>query len=217
MRFFMKNRIILFFVILFFSCGDDGPNCPGDITLPVSINPYKPYYNVGDTISISSKFHKLLYDQKTEKYYDASGYRFSPYIELFTIDSSSEYNSYSKINELAIYHIPENNSIFEIALGALFGEYRLFMDTLSINVKLILIKKGFRMLRFGSLSTGDGHLQNNYDFNCNGREITSRISEPNKNNIQLLQNFRTNKRNNWILSDSINRFYNRAGYCFEVR
>ncbi|MBK8153928.1 MAG: hypothetical protein IPK61_13415 [Saprospiraceae bacterium] len=137
----MKNRIILFFVILFFSCGDDGPNCPGDITLPVSINPYKPYYNVGDTISISSKFHKLLYDQKTEKYYDASGYRFSPYIELFTIDSSSEYNSYSKINELAIYHIPENNSIFEIALGALFGEYRLFMDTLSINVKLILIKK----------------------------------------------------------------------------
>ncbi|MBK8153929.1 MAG: hypothetical protein IPK61_13420 [Saprospiraceae bacterium] len=118
---------------------------------------------------------------------------------------------------MAIYHIPENNSIFEITLGALFGEYRLFMDTLSINVKLILIKKGFRMLRFGSLSTGDGHLQNNYDFNCNGREITSRISEPNKNNIQLLQNFRTNKRNNWILSDSINRFYNRAGYCFEVR
>ena len=213
----MKILPIYLIILSFSSCIFDGPNCPGDITLPVTISPYKSYYSIGDTICITSKFHKMIYDLKTEKFYDASNYRFSPYIELFTIDSSSEYNSYSKINELALYHIPENNSIFEIALGALFGEYRLFMDTLSINVKLILIKKGFRMLRFGSLSTGDGHLQNNYDFNCNGREIISRISEPNKNNIQLLQNFRTNTRNNWILSDSINRFYNRAGYCFEVR
>ena len=214
----MKNCIILFILILSFSsCIFDGPNCPGDMTLPVSINPYKPYYNIGDTITISSKFHKLLYDQKTEKFYDASGYKFSPFVQLFAVDSSTEYNSYSRINELALYYNSFGDSIFKESLGELVGEYRLLGDTLNVNIKIICIKKGYMMFRIGSLSSGDGHLQNNYQFNCRGREINFHLKFPENNNIQLLQKFRSNERNNWILSDSVNRFYNYAGYCFEVR
>ncbi len=138
----MKNRIILFFVILFFSCGDDGSSCPGDMTLPVTISPYKPYYNIGDTITISSKFHKLIYDQKTEKFYDASGYRFSPIIVLSALDSANipyrgtQFAHYAELIvddslkfELNSFSRPENSSYLN-------GEYSIHRDSIFFEIKL---------------------------------------------------------------------------------
>lgn len=212
----MKLFFLFIIILNLFSCGDDGRNCPGDIKLPIEIVPYNLFYSVGDTITLTSKFHKLIHDNKTDNFYDASFYRFSPYVQLFALDSSVEYNSYSRIKELANYFINSEGNKFNVSLGELVGEYRLIGDTLDINIKLIFLRKGFMMLRFGSLSSGDSQLQNNYQFNCRGRDINFSLESSN-NNIEILQKFRSNERNSWILSDSINRFYNHAGYCFEVR
>lgn len=212
-----KILIKFYILVLLSSCGDNGSNCPGDMKLPIEIIPYKLFFNIGDTITLSSKFHKLIYDQKTDKYYDATNYKFSPFIQLFTLDSSAEYNSYSRINELAVYNSNFGCGAFKESLGELVGEYQLIGDTFNLNINLVCIKNGNRMLRFGSLSSGDGHLQNNYKFNCRGRKINFYLAFPKVNNIQLLQQFRSNERNDWILSDPINRFINYAGYCFEVR
>ena len=217
----MKNCIILFILILSFSsCIFDGPNCPGDMTLPVSINPYKPYYNIGDTITISSKFHKLLYDQKTEKYYDASGYRFSPIIELSSLDSMygtfegsqiQKFTYFIMCDSLGLDYIYTNNK------SALAGEYSLIKDSIEIEVKLVLQKVGNFWIKISSLSSGDSHLQNNYMFNCRGRLIFFNLESPKENNIHLMEKYRSIYPNEYYLSDSINRFYNHAGYCFQVR
>ena len=216
----MKNCIILFFVILFFSCGDDGPNCPGDMTLPVSIYPYKPYYNIGDTITISSKFHKLLYDQKTEKYYDASDYKFSPNIGFESIDSMYGPFEGSQIKKFTNFIKSNNvniNYLYVKGESSLVGEYSLLNDSIEIEVKLVLQKVGNFWIKISSLSSGDSHLQNNYQFNCRGRLIFFNLESPKENNIYLMEKYRSIYPNDYYLSDSINRFYNHAGYCFEVR
>ena len=216
----MKYCIILFFVILFFSCGDDGPNCPGDMTLPVSIYPYKPYYNIGDTITISSKFHKLLYDQKTEKYYDASDYKFSPNIDFESIDSMYGPFEGSQIKKFTNFIKSNNvniNYLYVKGESSLVGEYSLLNDSIEIEVKLVLQKVGNFWIKISSLSSGDSHLQNNYQFNCRGRLIFFNLESPKENNIYLMEKYRSIYPNDYYLSDSINRFYNHAGYCFEVR
>jgi len=216
----MKSLIAVILIGFLFSCGDDGPNCPGDINLPVEITPFKLFYKIGDTIKISSKFYKLVYDYKTDEFYDATNYKFTPIIYMNTLDSAEEYNWKSKINEICTF---VNNSHYNMNIefsndqGAVVGEYILFKDSLEFEVELILKTNGYFSFRVGSLSSGDGHLQNNYIFNCRGRKIIFNLVYPVGNNFQLLQKFRTKERNEWILSDSINRFYNHAGYCFEVR
>ena len=219
----MKNCIILFFVILFFSCGDDGPNCPGDMTLPVSIYPYKPYYNIGDTITISSKFHKLLYDQKTEKFYNASDYRFSPIIELSALDSANipyrgtQFAHYAELIVddslkfgLSSFSRPENSSYLN-------GEYSIDGDSIYFDIKFKLNRKANLWLYIESGYSRNCSLQRNCMFNCRpGREILFNLSSPD-NNIELMRKYRFIDPNYSVLSDSITKFYNRASYCFEVR
>ena len=219
----MKNCIILFFVILFFSCGDDGPNCPGDMTLPVSIYPYKPYYNIGDTITISSKFHKLLYDQKTEKFYNASDYRFSPIIELSALDSANipyrgtQFAHYAGLIVddslkfgLSSFSRPENSSYLN-------GEYSIDGDSIYFDIKFKLNRKANLWLYIESGYSRNCSLQRNCIFNCRpGREILFNLSSPD-NNIELMRKYRFIDPNYSVLSDSITKFYNRASYCFEVR
>ncbi|MFN8279146.1 MAG: hypothetical protein U0V49_02580 [Saprospiraceae bacterium] len=216
MRYFPLSIIL----VLLYSCGDDGPNCPGDISLPVEISPFKPYYSIGDTVTISSKFYALIYDQKTEKFYNSINYRFTPIIYLNTIDSSDEYNWKSKVHELSTFIQQSNegmNLIVSAEQGVITGEYNLAKDSLYLSVQLILKSAGLMSLRIGSLTSGDSHLQNNYHFGCRGREITFCLKSPAEDNIKLLQQHRSNERNNWILADSIGRFKQYAGYCFEVK
>ncbi len=216
----MNSFVKFIFIFLLISCGDDGPNCPGDMFLPINIGPYKPYYNLGDKIVISSKFNKLLFDEKTNRFYDVSNYKFVPLISMNTLDSANDYNWKSKINEICFFIGQDKYNMKQLSSGdesAIVGEYNFLNDTLEFEVKLILNHSGYFALSTESLSSGDGRLQNNYKFNCRGQEIKFELLLPNNNNIQLMQQFRSKERNNWILSDSINRYFNYAGYCFEVR
>ena len=216
----MKNCIILFFVILFFSCGDDGPNCPGDIKLPVTISPYKLHYNIGDTITISSKFHKLLYDQKTEKFYDASKYNIGPLVSLISLDNTETNLLGSQVIQNSKFIKLDSSKMYLSYSGkenAITGEYDILHDSLMFKIILILNKNGNFWFKTESLTSGDSHLQNNYQFNCRGRLIFFNLESPKENNIFLMEKYRSIYPNDYYLSDSINRFYNYAGYCFEVR
>ncbi|MBK8153925.1 MAG: hypothetical protein IPK61_13400 [Saprospiraceae bacterium] len=215
----MKYIFISIFLINIISCGDDGPNCPGDMTLPVSINPYKPYYNIGDTITISSKFHKLLYDQKTEKYYDASGYRFSPIIELSSLDSMygtfegsqiQKFTYFIMCDSLGLDYIYTNNK------SALAGEYSLIKDSIEIEVKLVLQKVGNFWIKISSLSSVTAIYRITICLIV-GVDLSFNLESPKENNIHLMEKYRSIYPNEYYLSDSINRFYNHAGYCFQVR
>lgn len=215
----MKSLFVLILIINLLSCGDDGPNCPGDIVLPISILPKATIYNIGDTITVFSKIYKLIYDQKTEKLYDASSYRFAPIISFYDLDSSIEYNG-SQMALYCDYIMKDSSKMYIISSereSAIVGEYSLENDSLYFIINLKLKKKGYYWLHFESLSSGDSHLQNNYKFNCRGREITFNLEFSGDGNIELMQKFRSRKPNDFFLADSISRFYNHAGYCFEVR
>lgn len=202
------------------SCGDDGPNCPGNISLPLWVSPYKPYYSIGDTIIISSRFHKLIYDSKTEKYYDASTYKFSPTVSIEYIDSANIPFKGSQIENIADYMKEDNSGMNYLRVenrSSIAGEYGLRQDTINFSIRLRLKVPGAFWISTSSLSSGDSHLQNNFYFGCRGRQITFYLMSPKESNIYLMQNLRSIYPNDYILSDSIHRFYNRAGYCFEVR
>lgn len=216
MKYFFRFLIIFFL----FSCGDNGERCPGDMLLPIIVSPYKLYYNKGDTISISSKFHKLIYDEKTDKFYNASTYSFLPTISFYTLDNKEMNLQGSQLIQYCNF-IKQDSSKMRLGNSNIdsyvIGEYTLENDTLLFEVKLQLTRKGFFWLSFESLTSGDSHLQNNYIFNCRGRAIIFELIPIEENNISLLQKFRKIEPNDYYLADSINRFYNHAGYCFEVR
>lgn len=216
----MKVLIAFLLIVNLISCGDDGPNCPGDITLPVEISPYKLFYNIGDTISVSSKFYKLIYDKKTDKYYNASKYKFSPLISIYTLDNDSTNKMGSQLLTYCNF-IKTNNSNMGISMNSqetlISGEYAINTDSIQFDFKLVLIRPGFYWIWNESLTSGDGHLQNNYQFNCRGREIYFDLIFPIENNIELMQKFRNLDPNKRILLDSVNYFYKKAGFCFEVR
>ena len=216
----MKLFFLFIIILNLFSCGDDGPNCPGDMVLPVNINPYKEVYEIGDTIIVTSRFHKLIYDLKTEKLFDASKYNFSPKIEFHSLDSANGPYEGSQIEKYTDYLNQDISTLkyFYIEKStAIAGEYEVRNDSIYFKVKLKLKKTGNFWIRISSLSTGDSHLQNNYKFNCRGRYINFELESPKENNIGLMQKFRSIYPNDYYLSDSIHRFYNHAGYCFEVR
>lgn len=216
----MKFLIVFFLIINIISCGDDGPNCPGDMSLSIEISPYKPYYNIGDTITISSKFYKLIYDKKTDKFYNASTYNFAPIISLTSLDNAETNRLGSQVVQYSDFIKNKDSNMNIIYAGvenAIAGDYRVESDSLNFQINLKLNKAGYFRLEIESLSTGDGHLQNNYHFGCRGRQITFYLMSPKESNIHLMQNLRSIYPNDYILSDSIHRFYNRAGYCFEVR
>ncbi len=216
----MKVIIAFFLILNLVSCGDDGPECPGDMNVPVEISPYKFYYNIGDTITVTSKFYKLIYDQKTDKYYDASNYKFSPLISIYTLDNDSTNKLGSQVLTYCNF-IKISNSNLIISKNSqeslISGEYAFNSDSLQFAFKLVFIRPGFYWIWTESLSSGDGHLQNNYQFNCRGREIYFKLFIPVDNNMQLMQKFRNLDPNKRILSDSVNYFYRKGGYCFEVR
>ena len=216
----MNSFVKFIFIFLLISCGDDGPNCPGDMFLPVEISPYKPYYNVGDTITFSSIIHKLIYDKKTDKFYDASNYSFGPIISVFSLDSINRYGFKSQVNLYCDFIRQDDFRMFVDTLENktfIGGDYLLEKDSLGILFKLKLEKSGFYWISTDSWTTGDSYLQNNHRFNCRGRYITFYLQSPKENNIQFMQKFRNIYPNDYYLSDSISKFYNRAGYCFEVR
>jgi hypothetical protein len=216
----MKQIITLIVIISFCSCGDDGPNCPGDICIPVEISPYKSYYNIGDTITFLSIFNKLIYDAKTDKFYNASKYNFGPIISVFCLDSIKKYGYMSQVNLFCDFIKQVDSKMYVDSLEnrtIIVGDYLLEEDSLGIVFKLKLVKSGFYWISTESYTTGDGHLQNNYQFNCRGRYINFYLKSPMENNIQFMQKFRNIYPNDYYLSDSINRFFHHAGYCFEVR
>lgn len=218
----MIMRLILFSLVLTvtISCRDDGSKCPGDILLPINISPYKSYYTLGDTIIIRSIFHKLIFDEKTDKLYDASKYNFRPAISFLSLDNTTESNVLSQVNQYSYFIENESSKMNVFYPGnesAIVGDYSLENDSLYFVIKLKLRKSGYFWIKTESITSGDSHLQNNYQFNCKGREINFTLDFPIESTIHLMQKFRLIKSNDWILSDSINRFYNYAGYCFEVR
>jgi len=216
----MKLLLTLIALILITACGDDGPNCPGDLNLPIEIAPYKNFYNIGDTIIVKSKFNKLIYDNKTDKFYDASDYKFSPNIELLAIDSAYAPYAGSQIDKFTDYlklDSSDMNYVYVNNKTSIAGEYNIRNDSINFSIKLKFLKKGNFWIKISSLSSGDSRLQNNYQFNCRGRKIIFHLESPKDNNIQHMQKFRTTYPNDYYLEDSINRFYNHAGYCLEVR
>lgn len=215
----MQQFIKIIIIIILSSCGDDGPNCPGDMILPIEISPYKFFYTIGDTITISSKFHKLIFDKKTDKFNDASLIRFSPFISLSQIDSSF-IDNYSRIKDFCEILEKTSDNFKTIQLSkesVLVGEYILNKDSLFFIASLKLKAKGFFWINLQSLSSGDSYSQGNHQFNCRGRIIEFNLSFPSVNNIQFFNIFNSDETNRRIIMDSSSVFLNHAGYCFEVR
>ncbi|MBK8153926.1 MAG: hypothetical protein IPK61_13405 [Saprospiraceae bacterium] len=209
-------NIIIF--ILYF----DGPNCPGDMTLPVSINPYKPIIISETRLPSPQSSTSYCMIKKTEKFYDASKYTFTPIIKLQALDSA---NVPYRGSQIAVFSefIPDDSLKFSILLynnpeksSVILGEFCLVGDSIKLEIKLKLLEKGNYWLFIGSLTSGNSKLQGNYMDNCRGREILFNLLSPD-NNIELMRKYRFIDPNYSVLSDSITKFYNRASYCFEVR
>ena len=75
----------------FSSCKKD--ECPSLFEIPIEISPKKLEYHIGDTITLTSKFYKMVYENVTKKTYIMGEIRWKPVCAIHRIDSILAYGS----------------------------------------------------------------------------------------------------------------------------
>src|SRR3989337_1861833 len=124
----MKFLIFIFFIITFIaSCGSN--KCPRYFYVPGQLDPAKTEYKVGDTITVTSTFHRELIGYTNEHedlgFFDLGNVKFKPVTFIYAIDQDSS-EEFSVLSES--FDFIENAS-FDFAEilysegSALIGEY----------------------------------------------------------------------------------------------
>lgn len=217
---------IVILILLIFSCSKP-ENCPTYFILPINVYPKQIQYKVGDTISITSKFHSeiLAYDQLYNALHtiDMKGIYWHPLGKVGRIDSIINENVlYSVLSDHFIY-LKDTLCAFELFQYSedgtgLVGEYGLIQDTFYLAYKLICLKPGTFIMGHGGKNLQDDTFQQEFPGKCKGEglEVRYKMNEGSDNNIHLLMDSPHSHWNTWILDDPDFRFHRSGGYCFTV-
>lgn len=220
----MKNVIISFaFLLILFSCRKP-EDCPNYFELPIKIIPAKETYEVGDTLTFTSKFYKkvLAYNIQREalKPYDMSGIDWQPVTFIYRTDSTDEAGISIIMRFFDFIEDPSfNYKLMQYSEGStgLIGEYNFENDTFFLTYRLIARKPGTFMSEFGS-NLLEAYNTQDFPGNCNrnGFTATALMNDGADNNIDLLKESPNSFWNTWVLQDPKARFHKFGGYCFKV-
>ena len=212
------NKIKLFLLIILavsISC-KKSEDCPTDFVVYGTVLPYAETYNVGDTLTLETKYSYMIYERNTQQYYDMKGLNIEAILYILKVDTL--YNNDYKEGVLKYVEIVKNNNFnyyiqnFSSGGSELFSNILFNNDNFYNKIKIILRKKGLYMLTYGPSTP-----QNDFDFEgkCNSRDfdLYTRLNKGLDNNIDLLKLSPDEHFNNWTLYKPDERFYrNRFAY-----
>jgi len=183
------------------------------------VTPYSETYNVGDTITISSKFHKEVYDKNTQEYYDVTGVEWGMGTGIHRIDTmlNIQYYTQEYFSFAADSDYDYSWSYFSSGASYLAGEFNFQNDSFDLEIKLIAMHPGiFHMVHTSTLVD----INNDQDFEgkcrLTGFEGHTKMNEGRDNNIHLMAESPEPHYREWILEKPEERFHKEGGYCFRV-
>ncbi len=208
----------LFVTLLLQSCVKKAQDCPVNFQIPAQTLPYSEQYQIGDTITVISEFHKEVYELNTDKRYDMEGIEWFPGLGVARIDNDSvDVNFRTK----DYFDLVENSKYglewFTYSDGAtqIDGVYNFQNDTFDIEVKIIAQSTGIYNLRFGSqLFASKQWFPGKCKRSHFQAQTTMNVGED--NHIHLLEESPNPHFNTWVLQKTDERFYAKGDFCFSV-
>lgn len=216
----MKKLIFLSILLssLWIQSCEKEENCPQQFQILATTTPYQETYQVGDTIKVVSKFHKLVYDKHTEKRFDMEDINWMPGLGILRLDRDSSASGYVT-NKYFDFAPNETNNlrwyVYSDGSSQIDGDYHFAKDSFSLQIKLIAKATGSFYLLYGSFL-----YQSHQDFpgKCKRYffDVYTTINEGRDGNIHLLEESPNPHFNDWVLQKPQERFHNAGGFCFRV-
>ena len=176
----MKYILIIFSMLSLTGCNKECKISGGDylFEIPSALSPALDTFNIGDTITVTSVFDDLVYNQNSEQTFHLEDFNFFPEIFIFKLDTLGEISNIH--NNFKIIISPEYNlSLFHFSDGSssIYGEYLHQNSVYSLKYLLIPIKQGSFYLQFGAISNSEqdfegkcSNLSTDISINMNNRE-----------------------------------------------
>jgi len=218
-------EIIFFYlliILLICSCTKQ-ENCPRYVQVPALISPINIEFHVNDTITIISKFHKVVQTFNSElkeiELTDMSELDWQPSTIISRIDTIGQ----SNFTAIAKYfHFVENVKynyhlfIESDDFSALDGSYNFSNDSFDLQIQLVPKKIGTYLLRQQCGANALGNQK--FPGRCPGENVDAwvKMNNGDSNNIQLLALSPDPFWNTLFLYHSKSNFYDDGGYCFKV-
>ena len=218
----MKHLISISLVtLLIFSSCRKPEACPEEFKLPSAwLYPYDSVYHIGDTINISSKFSKFVYEKNTESTYNMENIIWTAGLGAFRIDTGTVEDA-SNTNTKEYFEIVNctdpNSYWFTYSGGATSLEltYKLENDSFNVAFSMIPKRKGILLIAFGG-----GVYESNQEFDGKCKNVTfsggTPFNEGKDNNIYLLKKSPIEHYNTWILQKPEERFYEHRYFALRI-
>ena len=206
-------------------CGDD--DCFYKYVIPVSITPEDGILKVGDTITIVSKFPRMIRAHKWQSNdiissVDVGNVKFCPGTGVNTIDSVG-YTDYFLHKYFDFIEDPKYNYnwVFFEEGSSLFGEYLFENDSFKLEIKLIAKAPGYFLLYQNSglnaINNVEGGCPNDLPDHCFESEIWPEVNGGTLN-LELFQELADPHWNTWAVEqeNKYHAFSKRGAYVFKV-
>lgn len=198
-------------------------DCPRYAKISANLFPKKMDFHIGDTITISSKFHKevLVFnsEQKEIGTLDLSAINWMPSTSIFRIDTIGQ-GGVTTIHKYFFFiddaRYDYNLFIESENFSALDGDYNFRNDSFDLEIRIITKRPGTFFL---TQEAGTGfQSEQKFPNKCPGINIESWVNMNNgeDNNVQLLQSSPDSFWSSQILNNPQENFFNNGGYCFRV-
>jgi len=208
--------LVTFLISTFFRCINPD-DCSTDFHLPAEVIPYQREYHIGDTITIQSKFHYLVYDDNTKLKFDMRNIIWSPNGVIYYLDTLGEIKSIRL--EFFDLILPSNYFIDSSSFGysILEGQYVFENDSFLLKYSIIPKRTGNYLMSLIS-GVAPGHNQQRFPGDCGrgfGYNVWVDMNPGKDGNKEILK----------LAKDSLfsDQWYNspthfgiRGGFCFTV-
>ncbi len=219
----MKNTINitllgLSLIIIATACHKKNEPCPTEFQVPGKSIPYSKSYHLGDTLTLQSFYHYMIYEKNTNKYYNMKKLDIKAGLMINSLDTLD--GSHNQDLSRYVYVIPNNNYKYNIQFysdgsSVLVSNILIDRDTFRNEIKIVFNKKGSYLLTYGPSS-----LMNKMDFEGKGRctdfNLFTIMNAGLDNNIDLLKESPDEHFNTWILQKPEDRFYRGASFAYRV-
>ena len=211
--------ILIIIIISFSSCiKKDVKICPTDFIVYGTLSPYDSIYHLGDTLTLETKYHYMVYEERTNKKYDLKDVsNIESSLSISNLDTICE-NIDSRLTDF-IDLIPNNNfnyrlNTFSGGQTILYSNITFSEDTFYNEIKIVFKQKGLFILIYGPSCVFN---RSDFPGKCNNSDFSlyTRLNSNKDNNIQLLALSPDEHFNSWMLIQHPEKFY-RGGYCYKV-
>jgi hypothetical protein len=191
--------------------------------IPSSFSPKKDTFNIGDTITISSKFSDVVYDRSTQQEYSLIDFKFYPDFRITKISlDEADRAAFIRFDVLLNPDYPLDHFYGPVSKEMhYYGQYQYNNSSYELEFKFVAQDTGlfvFQHFTFINSSSNNGQEQE-FPGKCKktGLDIFVNSNNNEDNNIDFLTNSPDEHYNTWILIKPTERFYKSGCFAFYVK